>query len=120
MENKNNKYTVAVANEQVRKLTIDFDQYTDGDPVFKSELTVLMLDNIKELQLSLGEAMKVNDSEIFRKTCHKVKPTLSMIDDAEFNDIIEVLKCQINNQNCISVFTKISHGILRALEEEIS
>jgi hypothetical protein len=119
MENKINKYTVAVANEPVRRLAIDFDLYTDGDPEFKSELTVLMLDNIKELQQALSEAGKINDAEIFRKTCHKIKPTLSMIDDAEFNDIIEVLKCQIHNQNCISVFGTISNGILRALEAEI-
>jgi hypothetical protein len=116
MENKN-KYTIVA--EPVRKLSIDFDLYTDGDLEFKNELTLLMLDNIKELQQSLSEAAKANDSEIFRKVCHKVKPTLSMIDDAEFNDIIEVLKCQINNQNCISVFGKISNGILKALEEEI-
>jgi hypothetical protein len=116
MENKINKYTIV--EEPMRKLSIDFDLYTDGDLEFKSELTLLMLDNVRELQQSLSEAIKANDSEIFRKTCHKVKPTLSIIDDAEFNDIIEVLKCQIDNQNCISVFGTISHGIIKALEEE--
>jgi hypothetical protein len=119
MENKINKYAVIVANASVRPLTIDFDMYTDGDPVFKSELVVLMMDNIRELNQSLLDASKANDAEVFRKTCHKVKPTLSMIDDAEFNDIIEVLKCQINNQNCVSVFNRISGDILKYLEQEI-
>jgi hypothetical protein len=117
MENKTNKFAVVIAN--VKPLSIDFDQYTDGDAEFKSELVVLMIDNIKELKQSLSESIKVGGPDLFRKTCHKVKPTLSMIDDAEYNDIIEVLKCQVNNQNCISVFNNLSDNILRNLETEI-
>jgi hypothetical protein len=119
MKNETKKYDVKTASQSARKLSIDFDLYTDGDPEFKSELIVLMLDNIKELQQSLNNAKENNDAEIFRKTCHKIKPTLSMIDDAEFNDIIEVLKCQINNQNCITVFNSLSNMVLKTLEEEM-
>jgi hypothetical protein len=117
MENKTNKFAVVVAN--MRPLSIDFDQYTDGDAEFKNELIVLMIDNIKELKESLAVATKAENSDGFRKTCHKVKPTLCMIDDAEYNDIIEVLKCQVSNQNCITIFNNLSDNILRNLEAEI-
>jgi hypothetical protein len=119
MENKTNKFAVDVASAPAKPLSIDFDLYTDGDSDFKNELVVLMIDNIKELKQSLAEAGKSNNPETFRKACHKVKPTLSMIDDAEYNDIIEVLKCQIVNQNCIQLFNRLSDGILKNLEAEI-
>jgi hypothetical protein len=119
MENKMNKVAVEVAKAPTKPLSIDFDLYTDGDSDFKNELVVLMIDNIKELKQSLVEASKNNNPEVFRKVCHKVKPTLSMIDDAEYNDIIEVLKCQIVNQNCIQLFNKLSDSILKNLQTEI-
>src|SRR5688500_20384818 len=79
-----------------RPLYINFDQYTDGDGEFKKELIFLMIDNLKEIQNSLVEAAKNNKLEIFEKTCHKIKPTLSMLEDKNLLQSIQSIKSEFS------------------------
>lgn len=105
-----------------RPLCIDFDQYTDGDADFKKELIYLMIDNLKEIQDSILEAMQKNDIEIFAKTCHKIRPTLNMLEDKELIESLDVVKLKffdtMEKGKSISHFIFICSQIIHCLEEE--
>ena len=103
--------------ENSRPLFIDFDKYTDGDSDFKKELVVLMIDNINELIQSLKSAEK--NLEGFQKTVHKIKPTIEMLEDSEFNETIARVKSESNKQDAISALGKICGGIIKSLEKAI-
>jgi CheY-like chemotaxis protein len=75
-----------------RPLKIDFDLHTDGDPVFKTELVQLLMENIAELRQSLDTAIKQQDPQSFLKTCHKVYTAISMLNDADLSYIVEKIR----------------------------
>ena len=105
-----------------RPLFIDFEQYTDGDVEFKKELICLMIDNLRELQDSLKEATQKNTTEIFEKTCHKIKPTLSMLEDQDFMDAIQRIKSEFSNSagkaQRVDTFNSACRQIIKSLEKE--
>lgn len=105
-----------------RPLFINFDHYTDGDVDFKKELIYLMIDNLKEVQNALREATQKNKLEIFEKTCHKVKPTISMLEDKDLVESIQVIRSQFSNteeqENRINSFSLVCNQIIRSLEKE--
>jgi hypothetical protein len=113
---------IAVLQSANRPLYINFDQYTDGDTDFKKELIVLMIDNLNELQNSLKEATQKNSLEIFEKTCHKVKPTLSMLEDKDLTETIHLVRAQFSNPSGkderFTAFTITCHQIIKSLERE--
>jgi hypothetical protein len=99
-----------------RVFELDLDLYTDGDPELKRELIVMMIDNIRELQQSI----KV-DIESFKKTSHKIKPTISMVNDKELSDAIEDMKLMQQHDNKtekISSFQRLCNEIVKLLERE--
>jgi hypothetical protein len=100
-----------------RPLLVDFNQYTDGDDEFKKELIVLMIDNIRELQTSAKIAGQHNDVLIFSKTCHKIKPTLSMLADPELTSIIEAIE-QGLSQDKVNLLQVMCSEIIKSLEHE--
>src|SRR5687768_11427869 len=79
-------------NSYFKPLHIDFNLYTDGDEEFKQELVELMIENLQELQSSLHSANKENKVDIFSVCTHKIKVTLSMIDDKDVNELIDEIK----------------------------
>jgi hypothetical protein len=105
-----------------RPLYIDFDQYTDGDADFKKELVVLMIDNLKEILAALKEATQKNMPDIFEKTCHKIKPTLSMLEDQDFMEIIHRIKAEFSDTSQkdqhVSAFNTTCIQIIKSLEKE--
>lgn len=105
-----------------RPLFINFDQYTDGDTDFKKELIYLMIDNLKEVQVSLSEAIQKNKLEIFERTCHKIKPTLSMLEDKDLMESIHEIKSQFSNSTAknslLNTFTTACIQIIKSLEKE--
>ena len=112
----------ALQNSNNRKpLSVDFDLHTDGDQEFKCELIALMIDNVRELKDSLVQACKMNKPELFREASHKVKPTISILNDQELMDAIESLKLHIheNREPTIALFNMLCDNIIKALEEEI-
>ena len=105
-----------------KPLSVDFDLHTDGDLEFKAELVILMIENMRELQESWSKANKQNNLEIFRESCHKVKPTISILDDKELIDAIEQLKHQTDEnekKNTIAMFNRLCEDLIKGLEEEI-
>jgi hypothetical protein len=119
---KINVMNIAILQSSNRPLFINFDQYTDGDSDFKKELIYLMIDNLKEVQTSLTEATQKNKLEIFEKTCHKIKPTLSMLEDKDLLESIQAIKSQFSNGNAkdqwVTSFTSTCNQIIKSLERE--
>lgn len=106
-----------------RRLFIDFDTYTDGDNDFKKELVVSMVDNLKELSTSVVEAVQQKQPTIFDKTCHKIKPTLTMLEDPGLQNIINQTKVQLadnkDTESAIKNITEVCEQIIKSLEDEI-
>jgi len=108
----------------LRTLNIDFDQYTDGDAEFKQELVSLMIDDIGELQKSLGQATASNDPGIFLRGCHKSKTTVEMVNDKELTLLLAEMEEQIIQdkyrrsavlQDKILLFNKLTRVLLKSL-----
>ena len=105
-----------------KPLTIDFDLHTDGDEEFKKELIILMIDNIRELQEALSKAIMKSNIQIFRETSHKVKPTISIVNDKDLTDMIDELKLQpeeTRTTETVLFFNRRCEDIIKDLEEEI-
>ena len=105
-----------------RPLFINFELYTDGDADFKRELIYSIIDNLKEVQVSLLEAMKNNNLEIFEKTCHKIKPTLILLDDNELLHTIQSIKMEFanhQNEELVTDFGLACLQIILSLEKEL-
>jgi hypothetical protein len=114
--------TAPVPNRKIKTLTIDFSLYTDDDPSFKNELVLMMIDNIKELVESFASAKTANDMTEFRKTCHKVMSTLSIIDDQDLIAVIERLKNPANGNEgneLAAIFKNLCANIIDILTGEL-
>lgn len=98
-----------------RPLFINFDQYTDGDNDFKKELVTLMIDNIRELKEALETAGQ--DVQFFQKVTHKIKPTIEMLDDKEFEDLILQVKTAVDRQPAIASLQVICSQIISSLQK---
>jgi hypothetical protein len=103
---------------RLRPLFIRFDDYTDGDAGFKKELIELMIDNLVELRQTLRLASQQNDVHLFRRVCHKIKPTLDMLGDRELLDTIEDLKSMTADPLQITLMTQICTDIIESLGKE--
>jgi CheY-like chemotaxis protein len=124
LKRKINKYVIKTSFKQpidIRPLTIDFNQYTDGDAKSKWQLILLITGNLLELVQSLHISIDQNKPEIFEKIYHKVKPTLSLLADMELMTVIDEIKNQSlskDQQNMIVLFHSLCEGIIKGLEEE--
>lgn len=96
-------------------LSIDYDLYTDGDQEFKLELIELMISNLKELQWSLGST-----NDVFKKVCHKVKATLSILNCSILNTMVEdVNNASQDDRNAkCNLFSALCDDIIKHLNEE--
>ena len=107
-----------------RALHIDFDIYTDGDDEFKQELGGLMITNLYDLQASFDRALNAQNIDILHLVLHKVKPTLSMLNDPEMNVLAEVLKTiDLKDPQFMVVKSEMQSlvdGMIRAIETELN
>lgn len=102
-----------------RTLFIDFDTYTDGDLEFKKELIESMIDNLVELQETVLRASQNNDASIFQKVCHKVKPTLQMLDDKELLETVAQLKIMITDNTNAALLGAVCADIIDSLRKQV-
>ncbi|HYG19370.1 MAG TPA: hypothetical protein VD816_10585 [Ohtaekwangia sp.] len=115
----------AAQSQDLRKLNIQFEAYGADDPDFKKELIVLMLDNIKELCEAVCQSFDWKNAAVFETAAHKVKSTLNLLNDQEFNNCIQDLKeiFDITDEAAIkrkmNEFSELSDGIIRSLEYEV-
>jgi hypothetical protein len=101
-----------------RPLFIDFDAYTDGDADFKKELITLIIDNLRELQEAAVRASEKNDGPLFDKCCHRIKATLTMLDDQALFEKVDQLKANITNAASVSTLHDLCEGIIESLNRE--
>jgi hypothetical protein len=116
------KYVLTAEPEPAQKKATNIDLYTDGDPEFKRELAELIVNNVQELQEQLKLAIETKSAEIYRKAYHKVKVTLSMLGDDEFNAVIENLgtrlsKGEFEETHLRSELAKFKSLCVRIVEE---
>jgi CheY-like chemotaxis protein len=101
--------------------------YSDGDTDFKREFASHLIKNIKQLKTIIEEAVNLEDGEVYFKTVHMVKPTISMLGDEEFTATIENIKAFFIKQDFrgaevrseISRFNVLANQVIEGLEEEI-
>jgi len=106
------------ASSSVRPLFVDFKLHADDDPDFKLELIDLMISNLAELKTALVVSIKENNLEIYRRSCHKVKVSLTILNDLEFTDASEALKESDAGPAKIDRFNKLCDEIISSLTEE--
>lgn len=99
LQNKINEYIMRTSNviNENYALRIDFDQYTDGDPEFCSELAAGLIDNIREIRQSLRDALPARP-QLFFETLHKVTTTIFMLNDDEFSRSLELVRDHLKNR----------------------
>jgi len=123
LRNKIDTYTmhthVKQSSSSFRPLFVDFKLHADDDPDFKLELIELMIGNLSELRSSLELSRKENNPEIYLRACHKVKVSLTLLNDQEFTDAAEELK-NPSTQARIDLFNKLCDDIIKSLKEEKS
>jgi CheY-like chemotaxis protein len=66
----------------------NLDRCTDGDVEFRKELAQLLAGNVLELMTNIQTALQKNDPEVFIRSVHKTKTTLSILNDTELLDLI--------------------------------
>lgn len=110
-----------------RPLHLNFDLYTDGDAEYKRELGLLIIANLREFQRALPASLLSQNKELFVKACHKMKVTLSMLEDNELNNTIDALGKSIGKGNkddgtlaLSSQFEEICDLIISAITTEIN
>ncbi len=111
--------------EKPRRVGVDFDLYTEGDPDFKREFISLMLKNLEELKVALETSVENEDPEVYTKTAHKVRTTVFILGDNELTSLIDELKKYIEAKDFSKVlarqeaFNKLWLRVKEGLEEEI-
>lgn len=100
-----------------RPLAIDLDLYTEGDPDFKRELISHLIANLRELQRTLPD-LDPNASINFIKVLHKVKATVTMLNDIEFMETVEEIKASIISNQPLEFF-KRKLGLLSGLCDQV-
>jgi PAS domain S-box-containing protein len=111
-----------------RRFQVSLEHYSEGDVEFKRDLAMLLIKNIKELHQSLLTALQTQDTGIFKRACHTGKTTLSMLEDAELDAVIERLKISIIKKSSgntglksqVAQFEELVRKITRDLQEEIN
>jgi len=101
-----------------RPLFVDFKLHADNDPDFKTELIDLMIENLKELKNGFQTSQQEGNPEIYQRVFHKVKVSLTLLNDQEFTDTAEALKKPSPRQEKIELFNRICDDIIRSLQEE--
>lgn len=124
MHRKINYYMIYDLIES-RPLRIKFELYADSNPAFKMELISLMISNLRELQHASYKSYYTGELKLFQSSSHKVKSTLILLDDPEYDYIVETLKQALLSASRpddihqkIYKFNWFTESIIKALEDE--
>ncbi len=89
-----------------RPLKINFDLHTEDNPELKKELLSILISNLEELQLGISIIDAQNGYAILVSTFHKVKVAISILNDSEFNQVLEEIRINCLTNNPIELFQK--------------
>ena len=107
-------------NPAIRSLSDKLNAFTEGDLAFKEELIQLMIGNLRELQAS------IKHSDTFEKILHKVKSTLTILDDKGINSLIAEIKHARGSSRELGSMAKadqlfqLIEGLIKDLDNEAS
>lgn len=77
----------------------NLDRCTDGDVEFRKELAQLLANNVIELITSIQSSLEKNDPEIFVRSVHKTKTTLSILNDKDLLERIGLIQAKLKEGN---------------------
>ena len=86
-------------------LTDRLTAITDDDFEFRQELIGLMITNLRELYQAAQQAHAL----IFEQATHKVKSTLTIIDNPEINQFVADFKGLLKAPNATAIRKKVEH-----------
>jgi hypothetical protein len=94
------------------------DQYCSGDAEFRKKLIELMIENVIDLQRSLGASLEQKNVSIFLRACHKAKTALIILDNLEFTNVVGVLKTGQAGHETAVLFDHLCGHIIKSLVHE--
>jgi CheY-like chemotaxis protein len=81
------------ANDQSKQINYQqINRLAEGDKQFMNELLAACLDNISELQIVYTQSMKSKDEESLRKSIHKFRSILHLLQLANLQNLLEQSK----------------------------
>jgi CheY-like chemotaxis protein len=120
---KINKYLPKAHQTAPGQININFHGMVEHDPVFQQELMVLMVQNLRELQLASYRAYYATDKNILLSAIHKIKSTITMLNDKILLHALEELKDTFltggkltDRQSKISSLNMVTENIIRSIE----
>jgi DNA replicative helicase MCM subunit Mcm2 (Cdc46/Mcm family) len=101
-----------------RNLYVDFDRYGVSNDDHKKEMARETIENLKEVQDAILEALQTNSLDLFSKICQKIKSALARLDDRELSDSLRAVNSEFfdkeNKNSAISNLIFVcSHIITR-------
>jgi PAS domain S-box-containing protein len=88
LQNIIGKYVLTNSSESDSRNIPNANLYTEGDPEFRRELAGLLIKNIRELQETLIKSIDLKNGDLFKSELMKVKATIGMLGDKEFQDLV--------------------------------
>lgn len=104
-----------------RPINIRFDHFQDADAKFRYDLASLMAQNIRELEQALFKSFYSSDQKDFHAAAHKAKSTLVLLNDQEYEYIVDNLKESLHAGDRkvltekINRFSVLSESIIKSL-----
>ena len=84
-----------IDNYQPDIVMANLDKCTDGDTEFRRELAQLLANNITEMMANIEKSVKIKDPNIMIRSVHKTKTTLSILNDSEMNEEINIVETKL-------------------------
>ena len=97
-------------------MAIDLNPYTEGDDHLKRVLAGLMIEDILDLNQSFHHARIENKPDLYERSCHKVKTTLHMINNAKLQAFSDILKQGSNDMTLIRQFDAACFQVIKNLQ----
>ena len=112
----------AMKDVNLHPIKIDYQLYTDGDPVFKKKLLSLMVENLQELL----DASDSRNTKVFGSAAHKARPTLLILEDGDFNKSIDDVRILLEEKtkgteyiDKVNSFKLFCERIINSLQKEL-
>lgn len=94
-----NKLKIHLDKTRPEVVIANLDRCTDGDVEFRKELAQLLANNVIELMTNVELALQRKDPEIFIRSVHKTKTTLSILNDTELLEQINFIQARLKDDD---------------------
>ena len=103
-------------NYQPEIVMANLDKATDGDTEFRRELAQLLANNITEMMANIEKAVKIKDPNIMLRSVHKTKTTLTILNDNEMNEEINVVEAKLKEPSPVDLEIHVEKLISRCAQ----